>query len=238
MTYLKRILFTSTIFSLLLFTTSCNKDVDLTQLQESEAVEIIEAAIQDRTQGLMTNVEDIVTQLVYAVASGELCDTMYSVPFSNSYEGTQIQASYNSMFNYEMTCNNFNIPQTATFTSTTETMYNTNRITSSDDGNFSGDAAGLQLSATSMTLEGDYNRTGVQVLEFSEQQNVNSILNMNIESLDIKKQDNSIQSGTGTFTLTGNAYDTDFSYSGSIVFNGDNTATITINGTTYEIDLN
>jgi len=54
----------------------------------------------------------------------------------------------------------------------------------------------------------------------------------------LHKPDRTIESGTATFTLTGaTPKKGNFSFAGSLVFNGNGTATLTINGTAYSIDL-
>ena len=54
----------------------------------------------------------------------------------------------------------------------------------------------------------------------------------------VLKETNQIESGSGVFTLTltgpeGNT----FSFEGSVAFNGDQTATVTVNGEIYEVEL-
>ena len=148
------------VISVLLFT-SCNKvDEIIETISESDAVEIIEANLQANAGGLVTNIEDIAEQLVAAVTSGELCDTLYSKTIDDDFQGAQIQASYTSELSYEMVCNTLDIPQTATFSTLTSTMYSSSRIVSDDDGDFSGNASGLQPSSLTMNIDGDYSRTG------------------------------------------------------------------------------
>lgn len=218
---------------------SCeNADEIIAAISESDAVEIIEANLQANAGGLVTNIEDIAEQLVAAVSSGELCDSLYSKTIEDDFQGSQIQASYTSEISYEMACNTFDIPQTATFSALTSAMYNSSRIVSDDDGDFSGNATGLQPSSLTMNMTGDYSRTGAQELNFAEQKDITSILAVNLNTLEISKQDFEIQSGNGIISLTGSTADEAFSFEGTIVFNGGNTATITINNTTYEIDWN
>jgi hypothetical protein len=61
------------------FFTSCEKaEAIIEVLSESDAAEIIEANLQDNAGGLVTNLEDLAEQFVSVVASGELCDTLYT----------------------------------------------------------------------------------------------------------------------------------------------------------------
>lgn len=218
---------------------SCDKaDEIIEAISESDAVEIIEANLQNEAGGLVTNLEDIVEQLVSAVASGELCDTLYTETIEEDFQGVRFQSEYTSELSYEMVCNSFDIPQSATFFTSTSTMYSSSRIVSDDDSDFSGNALGLQPSSMTMNIDGDYSRTGAQELNFMEQKNITSTLTFDLAALEMSKQDFEIQSGNGTFSLTGSTPDETFSFDGAIVFNGGNTATLTINGTTYQLDWN
>ncbi|MCI4648038.1 hypothetical protein [Phaeodactylibacter sp.] len=225
-------------FPVLLFT-SCEKtDETIENISESDAAEIIEASLQANAGGLVTNIEDIVEQLVTAVTSGELCDTLYSSTIEEDFQGAKIQASYTSELSYEMTCNAVEIPQTATFSILTESMYSSSRIESDDNGNFTGNATNLQPSSLTMNINGDYSQTGTQALNFMEQKNISSTLTATLSTLQISKQDFEIESGNAILSWTGSTSDETFSFEGTIVFNGGNTATLTINGTTYQIDWN
>lgn len=226
-------------FSFVVLFTSCDKADDIiAAISESDAVEIIEANLQANSGGLVNNIEDVAEQLVAAVASGELCDSLYTTTIEEDFQGAQIQASYTSELSYEMVCNAINIPQTATFSILTSAMYNSSRIVSDDGGDFSGNAAGLQPSSLTMNFDGDYSRTGTQELNFREQRDVNSTLVINLSALQVSKQSFEIESGAGIVLLTGSTANESFSFACDIVFNGGNTATLTINGTAYEIDWN
>lgn len=219
--------------------TSCEKaDEIIEAISESDVVEIIEANLQNDAGGLVTNLEDIAEQLISAVASGELCDTLYTKTIEEDFQGVRFQSEYNSTLSYEMICNAFDIPQSATFSTSTSTIYNSSRIVSDDDSDFSGNASGLQPSSMTMSIGGGYSRTGTQELNFMEQKNITSTLTFDLATIEMSKQDYEIQSGNGTFSLTGSTPDEPFSFDGAIVFNGGNTATLTINGTDYELDWN
>lgn len=219
--------------------TSCEKaEVIIEAISESEAAEIFEANLQSNAGGLVTKLEDMAEQFVSAVASGELCDTLYTETKEEDFQGAQFQASYTSELSYEMTCNALNVPQTASFSTLTLSMYNSRRIISDDDGSFAGNVTGLQPSSTTMNISGEYSRTGSQELNFREQKDINSTLTINLSELEMSKQGFEIESGYGTLVLTGSAVNETFFFDGNIVFNGGKTATLTINGATYDIDWN
>lgn len=238
MTQLTKFTSLSALLMLPLFFTSCDVAVDLSELTEGDVAEIIESALQDQVGGLTTNIEDIAEQLVAAVKSGEVCDSLYSKTIENDYQATQVQASYASDLNFEISCNGLGIPETAAFSSTTISFYQTPRIQSDDEATFSGVISGLKPVQPSFILHGNYHKTGTQEIDFSSLRNVNGTLTMDLTNIEINKQSYAIVAGKGTFTYAGVAQDSDFSYSGTINFKGNGKADLTINGNSYEIDWN
>lgn len=238
MTQLTKFTSLSTLLILPLFFTSCDVAVDISELTEGDVAEMIESALQSQVGGLTTNIEDLVDQLVAAVKSGEICDSLYSKTIENDYQGTQMQASYASDLNFEMTCTGFGIPETATFSSQTISSYQTPRIQSDDEAEFQGAITGLKPAQSSFLLQGNYHKTGTQEIDFSSPRSVNSAFTTDLTNIEINKQSYAIVAGKGTFTYSGTAQDSDFSYSGTINFNGNGTAALVINGNSYEIDWN
>ena len=61
---------------------------------------------------------------------------------------------------------------------------------------------------------------------------------MILTELVVDKESYTISSGTGSVVLTMLSEEVEYSFEGDLVFNGDETLSITINGTEYLIDLN
>lgn len=239
MTRIKRFLpilvFTMTAFMF----TSCDKKDEIVQaLTESDAVEIIETAMQSNSGGLTTNLEDMSDQLMTAVSTGLLCDSIYMNTISKDHQGIQIQAEYTSDCTHEMTCNNLNVPQTASATILTTSAYSSPRIQSDDNSTFAAQATGLQPSSLLLNISGYFNQEGTQDINLMGQKSVSSTLIIDLDFIEVNKQNYHINAGSSTFSLTGTTSNDSFSFVGDLVFNGDNSATVTINGTAYVIDWN
>lgn len=222
-----------TIIASILF--SCNR-IDNIEIEESDVVEIIETALQSNSGGPTSDIENTVQYIDSSASSGGLCDTMYNETLSRNFQGTKIQANYSSTFSYQMSCNNLNIPQTATFSIATNTNYSTNRITGTGNSTFNGSLTGLEFAASSIIFNGNYSRTGTQELAIQERKNISSTLNFSLSDIDINKPTFIIQSGSGTFSFIGTVQGTTFNYSGNITFNGNQNATLIINGNSYSIN--
>lgn len=238
MTQFRKIFTASLLFSLLAFQSACTVEVDLEDLKESEAVEIIEASLQEFAGGLTSNIQDIAEEITEAISSGALCDTLYTQSVEENYQRGQLQSSYSTEMSYEMSCNELNNPASASFSSSTEYSYSTIRLSADDNASFDGTISGLLLTDPNLGLEGNYESSGAQELNFNTNRSLGSTFNANLTNLQIDKRSFDILSGTGTFSFTGSLQDSEFTYSGSITFNNDETATLDLNGNIYTIDLN
>lgn len=226
-----------------LLITSCNKeDDDLVPQQaisEEEAVEIVEASLAKESAGVEETTYAYAKTYEQEVSQNVQCNQAVSDSYNYSHNGTVIQATYSYNWSFTISCNGVNIPQSATFTSAGSGMYTTPRIESDDSSTFSATVTGLQPSSSTITYNATFERIGTQQLTTNlNTRSVSSDFSATIVDLVVGKTDYEVDSGTGTFSLTGTTNQGNFSYDGSIVFNGDNTATITINGNQYTIDLN
>lgn len=239
MTHLKSI-FSILILALGAFSfTACDQQEILAEiLSEREAVELLEAALQTEAGGLTTDLENLTKTLTNAVASGELCDSLYTRVLEESHNGLQLTGSYATELSYELTCNSVGLPLSATFTTATEANYTTTRISSDDEADFAGTLDGLLPIDTEVSINGDYLKIGEQDFNAINEREVDSELEMIVTELHVDKESYLVASGSAAFVYSGTTAQGDFSYSGSIIFNGGNTATVTINGTAYDIDWN
>ncbi len=239
MTFVKKIFSVFIVLTFILCYSACDDPEEVVMtLSESEAVEIIEIALQSNSGALTSNIEDVAAQMREALTSGEVCDTLYNEEILKNHEGNLLMASYTTNISYQLECNNLSVPQSATFTSSTDASYNTNRITNISSSTFNGLASSLQPMAAAMSINGNYNSTGTQDISGSNPKSVNSTFIADLTNIEVNKVSIEVFSGTGTFSLTGTSNGESFDYSGDLLFNTDGTATLTINGTVYEIDLN
>jgi len=215
---------------------SCGKDAELPELTTAEVADILEPALQKASGGLSQYIQALIDN-VAEIAMDGVCDSVYSkmVVYNNS--GAVIQGAYSSDWIFDLNCNNLSIPQSAAYTASADATYSTSRIISADDISFSGMLEGLPASLDIYDLICTYTRIGTQEFTGADPKSLNSSLVMNLMNIEIEKAANIIQSGTGTFTLVGDIDGTNISNAGSITFNGGGTATLTIDGETFEVDL-
>lgn len=238
MTHFKRSFPICLIAILLSLFSSCEKDEVIDSLDEAEVAEIMETSLEGGSGGSSSNFADIVEQLMTAIDSGQLCDSVYTDTVLSNYQGIQLNASYNSDITYSLICNPLGLPQSASFSISTDSEYNTPRIESEDTASFIGTATGLQPNSPTITLNGNYNKIGSQEINVRKQRTLSSTLTFTFTNIVIGKQNSNILSGGGTFNFSGNTTEDSFNYSGSIVFNGGNNATLVVGSTSHSLDWN
>lgn len=244
---MKTLKFATTVLCVSIFSlglTSCsNDDETITNpdnLTETEAVEIVSSSLQKSTGGVTETSKSYSEELTVDITLNELCDTLYEENFSFTSDNDIISANYDVNWAYQLSCNNFNIPQSAVFNSNSTGAYRTTRVSSSDANEASFSVTGLQPSADNYVFTGDFRRNGSQDITTNNfTKSVTSVVVIQITELTIDKVDYSIISGTGVASLTGQTgQGNSFAFEGSVTFNNDNTATLVIGGNMYTIDLN
>lgn len=224
--------------------TSCNKEEDEIQTQsqsitEEEAVQVVQSSLSEESAGLTENSSEFTKVFEDEISKNAQCNQTVTETYTYSHNGTFAQAEYKYNWSYTLTCNGLGIPQSASFSSNGNGTFKTSRIESNDSSTFSASVVGLQPTSSVMTYNVTYKRLGSQQLTTNQNtRNVNSELNSTLVDLVVRKSNYQVSSGSGTFTLSGSTNQGNFSYTGSIVFKGNKTATITINGNEYNIDLN
>ncbi|MCR9174152.1 MAG: hypothetical protein NXI10_16765 [bacterium] len=218
--------------------TSCSKDEPAKEVTEEDAVELIEGSLQASTGGLDETVakysEDLVTEFVPNDNCGESYDTTYNF----SYSGAISQADYTMTWGYVLNCNGF-VPSTADLSAMASGTYSTNRMTSNDNTDASLTVSGLEPSNEELNFNGSLQREGNQTITInSNTREITSTITVTLTDVQVDKSSYEILSGTGTALVNASNGTDSFSFNGSIVFNGGGSATLTLNGNTYTINLN
>lgn len=226
-----------------LFATSCNKETEEPQdiLNEEEIVAVVEGAMLADTDGLAAQSEDAVyiaeQYTVKDALGGGPCGETQDSTVSYNYADPRITAAYTSTFIWTLNCNNASIPQSLDFDRTAEGNYETARMISDDS------AAGDWLVENIVTganyvINGTYSRQGSQTSKVRNLNVFTSSLQVGLDDLNLDKGTRRIVSGIASFTLTGSGTGgRSFSYEGDLVFNGNGSVTILVNGHSHTIDL-
>ena len=111
-------------------------------------------------------------------------------------------------------------------------------LSSSNTGSTVFTVTGLSPSATDFLVNGEYKRSGAFQSKTDTVKHGNYSIDIVVNALDLIKPARTIESGTATITVSGDTPKKgNFSYTGTIVFNGDGTAKLTFSGIIYSINL-
>lgn len=225
-------------FTIMAFTFSCQKEDDAIAAQSNsinndEAVAIVQYAMTGETGGMSTFIYD-------ASAKATKANNPYYCGLSKDSTVSKSGSNYAYSANYSwlVSCTAAKVPASLSFTLSTSGQYNVAKISSKDSGSGSLVYSGLEVKSSNYVFNGEYIRNGSQTLKVSTTKTVTSNLSISMSNLQVNKSSYQILSGKGTFSLTGTTSSgKSFSYNGTIVFNGNCTATITTNKRIYTITI-
>jgi hypothetical protein len=222
-------LFSFILINSLLF--SC-KDESSKTVSEEEAVEVITNSMAAKTGGTeqqTANIADIWATL------GNYCNTTFDTSLVKNITLTNLTANYTLDYDYTITCNILGLPTSANLNAATSGTYNTTRI-SSNDSTTSAYILSDLLNLTQYTLNGTSTRTGSQVSSIGNDASFSSVVSTTFSNVKINLTTGIIDSGTATVSISGTTTDNqNYNYTGSIVFLGNQTATLTLNGNTHNL---
>lgn len=233
-------LFLASILSITTFSCSLDPKIDpKVAISEEEAVAIIEGFLAGESAGMEETISEYARTYQEEFSLDVQCNQEIAESYNFSNDGSVVQADYKYNWTFTVSCNGLNVPQSAVFNSIGNGTYSSPRIESEDSSAFAATVTGLQPSSSSVIFSGTYQRKGTQQLRTDQKvRNLSTEFNANIENVKVEKAGYHLDSGSGMFILKGSSDQGNFSISGSIVFNGGKSATVTINGNEYTIDLN
>jgi hypothetical protein len=223
------ILLTFTITTVALFT-SCKKDPEeiAALLSETEASEIAETAISDRTAGATMPTVDVAKLVESSLGN---CGVPGDTSFQKSKSGT-VSYNYKYDLGWVVNCNNLNIPQNATVTIKGNGNFGTARWDGATQGDGNLTFTGLGLSDPNYIANGSYTISGDVTGDFRKvDPTLTCKTEVTLTGLTISKSTYKITGGTGTLKITAtDGKGRTETVNGTLVFNADGTVTVTING--------
>lgn len=227
-------LLTATLFTL----SSCNKSTEeiAALITESEAAEIIETAVAQRSAGVTMPTIDMAALVDQYL---ENCGTPGDTTILKSKNGAATTFNYTFNMNWLVNCNALGIPLNASAAVTGNGSFNSLHWYGSNATNGSLVFTGLNPSAPNYIADGSYGLQGD--ITGSLRRNTptfNCKTDVTVKDLTMRKSDYSIIGGTGTAVITAtNGQGETTSLTGSLTFNGDGTVTVVINGQSHTFQL-
>ena len=204
-----------------------------------EAADMAANSLAISTNGVGDIVLDVTGRATSLVRRHLGCGTLQSDTISRqSPAGSTTTYSYNLNYNFIVVCGSDNTPDSLSSSLVYTGSANGPNLTSSNSGSSIFGVTGLDSAATSYVVNGEYKSAGSFASKTDTASHGNNNVDIVITALTLTKSNRNIASGTATITITGDVpKNGNFSYTGNVVFNGDGTATLTLNGTKYQINL-
>jgi hypothetical protein len=209
-------------------------------LTDEEAVAMVEGALALEAEGMSSEIDAAIelTEIMMVKSPTNVnCGLEQDSSINRTFDSARFSGSLSSSWSWLLNCNAQDLPTSLNFDRSATVSYESLRLISDDssEGDWS---MGNLTTGTEFVFNGNYHRSGTQESKVRNQTSFTSEIDFVLTDLKVGKLKRRINSGTATFTLTGeSSTGQSYSLTGSIVFLGDGEAELTINGTTYPIDL-
>jgi len=208
-------------------------------VSNSDAANMVANSLSVSTNGVVNIVGDVTLNAASLARAHAGCGTTQADTISRqSPAGSSTTYTYNLKYNYTVNCGNNNKPDSLLSSLIYSGSNSSSSMSSSNSGSSIFKVAGLDSAATSYIINGEYKSSGSFASKTDTASHGNNSIDIIFTSLTLSKPGRSITGGTATISVTGDTPKSgSFSYTGTLVFNGNNDATLTLNGKTYKINL-
>lgn len=234
-------------FLLLLITvslfSSCRKNDSTNDITTDDAADAISYALESSSGGTADELADVSE---YALNQGYgkteglntlSCEVPFDSTISLSYNSANVTASYTHNWHMLLSCNG-PVPASLAFEGTYQGNFNGLRMQSSNSGTRALTITGVEPSAQVYTFNGSTSRVGSHTAKVRNQNTFNVTIQTELSNVTVSKSTYRIIGGSGTATaVCSDSNGNSKTFNGTIVFNGNSTATLTINGIDYLIQL-
>lgn len=246
----------SVVILLMLGAFSCKKDNSgstSTSVTTDQVADIAAGSLAENSQGLASVTDDIAVNAQTISSTSNMtvnsnglatssmhqeCGTTLTDSVTRSLTLDSVSVNYFLKYSHTLNCNSSSKPDNLINALTFHGSFNGPRLTSTNTGSANVTIAGLTQTATNFVINGEYKRDGSFQSKVGNKASGNSSVDITVTNLAISKSNRKIVSGNGTISITGTGpKGTTFSYTGTIVFNSDETATLTINSNAYTVNL-
>jgi len=204
-----------------------------------QAAILVASSVSVNSNGTFNVADGLVIDAQAKVTIDTLCGTTWTDSASTTSPiGAQTTYSYKSKYVYTINCgtsNNFS--GSATSDLTYSGSFDGPNLSSTNSGTSDFTVTGLGKGSTDYILNGEYKRSGSFQSKTDNSYSGTNDIDIVVTNLVLSRPARIVQSGSATVTVSANTVKKgNFSYNGIIVFNNNNTATLTINGNIYVID--
>ncbi len=232
------------IMSLVVVFFSCNKEDEPNQIEISseEAAVLIATSLgedQGGLQSIFTDAITVVNDVSSANSGGRVaaCGASDNTTFSyESQPGETPSFAYSYDYGWTLVCGNDSQPSMVNLSLSYDGTMNSPDFLFSFEGNSGFDVTDILQEI--VTINGTHNQeVSYDIRSEGQQFNGNNTFAYTLTDIKVDAASSSVQSGTAAVLLAGVTNRGVYAINATIVYNGDGSATVTINGDVYGIDL-
>lgn len=220
---------------------SCSKEDDVVNpLIADEVAEEIAASLGNSNSGISSEVAEM-AQLADAYSEttkSAMADTLISVDTLVSRKnpsGTLITYEYTYQMEYGYIFDGGNIQMY--YNGSASGYFDAPRIASSDSRESSWILTGFEVSAGNYILNGTTSRTGNSRSKVGNEVQITSASQIVLSDIHVNKSTLAIESGSLSWEISGMVDEQSFSYTAVVYFEANETATLSLEGNVYTINL-
>lgn len=215
-----------------------------------EAADIAASSLAENSYGLAAVTDEVAVnaQAVASISNGsqavnstsdhKACGATWVDSLSRSGTNEAVTFSYFFKFSHTLNCNANSQPDNIYNHLDFHGNFDGPRLTSSNTGSSVFTIAGLTPAAENFVINGEYKRKGSFESKVANKNTGQDSVGLVVTNLKLSKPERKIVSGSATITIAGStSAHGEFSYTGTLVFNGDGTANLTVKEAVYIINL-
>ncbi len=229
---------------LLLGAVACTKNTSNvpamnSNVSNAEAADMVAGSVSLNSNGVANVATDVSVSANVFVGAHLTCGTTKADSISRkSTTGSSVTYSYNLKYNYTLKCDANNNPDSLSSSLIYSGSFNGPNLSSTNSGSSIFTVGELSSSSADFVINGEYKRSGSFQSKIDTTNAGNNNVDIVVNGLTVKKIGQTIVSGNASISVSGNVPKKgSFSYTGTLVFNADNTATLTLNGVVYTINM-
>lgn len=220
----------------LLIINGCKKDEDRPPVENEDVSDLIANSFEKDAYGLGQQLEDAFL-LTRSYMNASYCGYSADTSIYAHYQGVAVQYTYTIDWDWNIHCsgstaNLVNVHNHCEGNCTTSILIS--NLNSWSDLTITG----LEASYSEFILDGTYKRTGDFNSRLRDQHSFNCILNVSLADLMVNKYTYVINGGTAHIDAICTTSDgQEFNFSGTLIFNGNENCTLTLEGKVYTVQL-
>lgn len=222
--------------TLLVVFSTCKKEEEPPAVENQDASDLIVNSFESDVYGISSQLEEAI-RLTEGLLTPSNCGFSGDSTINNHYGGVAVQYQYTFKWNYTINCS-ATTPSVVDVGNTCTGTCSTSLLTSNFSSVVDWTIIGLAASSTEYIIDGSYIRTGDFTSKRDAKHSFSSVLTIALSDVKMVKSTLVASSGTATISLVCHTdAGEEFTFAGSLVFNGNQNCTLTLEDKVYSIQL-